>query len=68
MRDLFGNNNLHLRDTATQVNPDILNAVMLAKLTKDPGDFIDCLYGGKTLEDVNGPKETRIVEDFESER
>lgn len=53
-------------------NPDVLNAIALARLTKNPRDYIDCMYGGKDLRDIRNDKETKRNDerriDLDSER
>lgn len=43
-------------------NPDVLNAIAMAKLTKTPRDYMDCLNGGKSIQDIRDAKETQRIE------
>lgn len=53
----LGNYEVHKSDH--DFNPDILNAIALARLTKNPRDYIDCMYGGKDLRDLRNDKDAR---------
>lgn len=48
-------------------NPVVLNLIALAKLTKNPRDYIDCLSGGKATKDIRQDKETKRVEGLDRE-
>ncbi len=40
-------------------NKEVLNVIALARLTKNPRDYIDCMYGGKDLRDIRENYEKR---------
>ncbi len=53
-------------------NPNIIRLIALARLTKGPREYIDCMYGGKGIEDIRednaGKRNNNRRIDLESER
>lgn len=53
-------------------NPKVLEVISLARLTKNPRDYIDCIYGGKNLRDIREDKDVKRNDkrkiELESER
>jgi len=58
-----GNYEVHKTDTKTNINPDVLGLVALARLTKDPKDLISCIYGGKRPEEIRENKDAQRIEE-----
>lgn len=57
MRSIEENEVVHKSDY--DFNPKVLDAIALAKLTKNPRDYIDCMYGGKDLRDIRETNEEK---------
>lgn len=57
---VLGNYEVHKSDN--DCNPNIVNAIALAKVTKSPRDYIDCISGGKSIIDVRNNKDTSRIE------
>ena len=55
--DRMGNYEVHKKDIKTNVNNKVLNTVLLARTAKTPRDLLDCLSGGKTVEDLKNNNE-----------
>ena len=63
MNDRLGSYELYKPDTKTHINPEVLRATILARTIHDPDELINCLYGGKSLEDIRSEKSTRNLAD-----
>ena len=59
MRDV---ENYEVHQSDHSCNPAVLEAISMAKLTKNLRDYIDCMYGGKKVENLRATKETVRLE------
>ncbi|MCI9365266.1 MAG: hypothetical protein HFJ54_01170 [Clostridia bacterium] len=57
-----GNYEVHKADTKTNINPDVLGLVALARLTKEAKELRNCIYGGKRPEDIRKDKLSQRIE------
>lgn len=53
------NNVIHRSDA--ECNPKVAEAINLAKLTRNPRDYIDCMYGGKDTNYIRQNRDTNRI-------
>ena len=57
---VLGSYEVHKSDHS--FNQKVVDAIAMAKLTKNSRDYIDCITGGKSISDIRNAKETERLE------